>query len=231
MSRFLLIANVLLIASVALILRHWHSEKVDARRKAESLVRNAVISAPISPKRSESAPLDENPRALATAAVQQFVFSRDRNPDVIERVSETPVPALPTVYGTLLIGDSPAILLGFGANTQHAYQAGERVGPFRLVSFDSTNITLEWTGREIKRPIQDLAARQDSAPSREPLPAILAAMPATPRAPTQQMGPALSESEHACIDGDQQPPGTITADGFRKVVTKMPFGEVCRWMK
>lgn len=180
----------------------------------------------------------DNPRTLATAAVEQFAFSRDRNPDVIEKVPEAPIPALPVVYGTILVGDSPAIFLGFGSSTQHAYHAGEQVGPFRLIGFDFANVTFEWNGRQIERSIHELAAKQEPGMSREPAQTILAAIPAASRslpgnaqAESPQMGPELGESERACVEGDQQPAGTVTPDGFRKTVTRMPFGEVCRWVK
>jgi hypothetical protein len=38
----------------------------------------------------------------------------------------------------------------------------------------------------------------------------------------------MGNSTRACVPGDTTPPGTVQ-DGLRKVVSKTPFGESCRW--
>ena len=48
--------------------------------------------------------------------------------------------------------------------------------------------------------------------------------PSVPAPPGVDIGAGL----HACQPGDTSPPGTI-AQGMRKLVTKTPFGDTCRW--
>jgi hypothetical protein len=163
-------------------------------------------------------------------AVQKFVFSRDRNPNVIEKPNapppEPPMPPLPALYGVFTMGDRPTIFLGIGSAPQRGYQAGAQVGEFTLVAFDDKTATFTWNQKEVKRTLEELAQNQTVA--------------APPVAPTPAVVPPVSNPEKSvqpdaatrpCVPGDDSPSGTVSADGYKKVIILTPVGSACRWDK
>jgi hypothetical protein len=105
------------------------------------------------------------------------------------------------------------------------------------VAVNRDEIVLEWEGQQFKKRLEELAERTER-PDQTP---AVAAVPAQP-APvavvqTTKVEPAASLAGpgrdtgvgiRLCQQGDPSPPGTIK-DGFRKVVTRTPFGGACRW--
>jgi hypothetical protein len=83
---------------------------------------------------------------------QKMLFSKDRNPNVIVQPPPhppppPPMPALPVYYGQMALGQ-PVVLLAVTPTTeQKSYHAGEDVGKFKVVAWDSESITLNW-GRQ-----------------------------------------------------------------------------------
>jgi hypothetical protein len=169
---------------------------------------------------------------------QQMVFSRDRNPDVIldppaPPDPPKPMPRLPVAYGVMNLGQGPTAILSEkpGAD-HHGYKAGEKIGEFKLVALNNQEIVLEWEGKYVKKTIEELADRTP----------VVATPPAetTQQAPPAQTqltpvgepkGPGetdMGNSSRACVPGDTSPAGTVK-DGMRKVVSKTPFGDSCRW--
>jgi hypothetical protein len=199
--------------------------------------------------RAETAPslppiTAEKPTAAAAylEVAQHFVFSRDRNPTVIldppapppPPPPPKPMPSLPVAYGVIDLGGGPMIFLADKAGGQQkAYKAGDQVGEFKLVSVARHEVVLEWDGKVINKRYIDLvdrnalAHRAPAAPG--PTQAAAPKTEAVKIAPVKAgPGTELGATTRACVPGDTTPAGTVE-NGFRKVVSRTPFGESCRW--
>lgn len=169
---------------------------------------------------------------------QQFVFSKDRNPTVIldpppPPPAPKPMPPLPLAYGVMDLGTGPRAILAEKAGAEHkSYGPGQKIGQFTLVSVLNNELVFEWDGKQIKRKLEELLDKRpvtqnapvettQNAPSNQPQSSSLTPIKAGP-------GVELSATSKACVPGDTTPAGTVQ-DGFRKVLTKTPFGESCRW--
>jgi hypothetical protein len=182
------------------------------------------------------------PQAYVADTVQRFLFSRDRNPNVIVKVEpkpEPPMPPLPGLFGLMMFGDPTLLLSEKPGAPQRLYHKGDDVGPFKLIAFNDKTVTLEWNGKTIEKPLEDLANQAAAAaPVPAPAQATAAATPQPPKAELVQAagvqgqpGSALSETVRACAAGDSSPNGTLSSDGFRKTVHDSPFGAMCTWVK
>jgi hypothetical protein len=96
-------------------------------------------------------------------------------------------------------------------------------------------ILFDWDGQPVKKTFEELAAAKATIPVAAYSDAPAAAATPAPAAPSTtaigaKAGPGtdLGNETKACVTGDATPAGTVQ-DGMRKVVTKSPFGEVCRW--
>ena len=170
------------------------------------------------------------------------LFSKDRNPNVIVDPPPPPPvkpqPPFPVAHGVMIWdGVPPTIVLSEKANgPQKGYRPGDTIGPWTLVSVDSSYADFEWDGKEFKKRIDELIDRtpipQAAAPSAN------AAAPATPVAAAAKT--TLSNASHAapnldlgagfksCYADDSSPEGTVV-DGMKKMITATPFGSNCRW--
>jgi hypothetical protein len=118
-----------------------------------------------------------------------------------------------------------------GSGPYQEVRPGGKIGDFKLVDVNTRQITLEWDGQLIRKRLDELQQRAaaDSAPAaRTAQPAAAAAAPAA--APPSPMGPGfdMGRGERACAPNDTNPAGTVS-EGYRKVVSKTPFGQSCRW--
>jgi hypothetical protein len=174
---------------------------------------------------------------------QKFLFSKDRNSDVIldppapppPPPPPKPMPSLPLAYGVMNLGNGPLIIMAERAGGQHhGYRPGDRVGEFKLVSISGPDVVLEWDGKQIKKRIDELIDKRAAAATE---PAEKAAAPAAgaqslapPPLKKMEAGPGveLSSDTRACVPGDTSAAGTLK-DGYRKVVKATPFGDSCRW--
>jgi hypothetical protein len=185
------------------------------------------------------------PQTYAAETVQHFLFTPDRNPNVIVKPSAPPpppvMPPLPAAYGEMFFGD-PIILLSTKAGTQHGYRAGEMVGEFKLVDFDEDKVTFEWRDKNVERSLAELMkvqppaakAAETVAPgvSHPPADSQSAAGSQNPDAATQgQPGQQVSPTFRACLASDASPAGTVSSDGFTKKLVKTMFGNQCSWVK
>ena len=101
------------------------------------------------------------------AAVQNNLFAKDRNPNVIvdpppppnPPPPPPPMPELPSYYGTMDFGD-PVMMLKLPKGEQKKYHAGEKVGPFKLVSFDREKLVFEWDGKTVERKPGELKEKE-----------------------------------------------------------------------
>ena len=103
-------------------------------------------------------------RAASYAAVaQKMLFSRDRNADVVLPVPPPfvhltpppPMPPFPKSHGVMMNGN-PRVILSTAAEGQKIYQAGDRIGGWEIVRFDSKTITLQWMDQEITKAFAEL---------------------------------------------------------------------------
>jgi len=191
------------------------------------------------------------PKPVAAAdyseIAQKTLFAKDRNPNVpIEPPPAPPplpppppMPDLPAYYGEMNFGD-PVVLLRLPKEAQKSYHAGDKVGPFQLVSFSREKVVFDWNGKLVERTPDELREK-------EPAKESAAAAPQAPAPqPSNNGGSARSISGSSekklsdllgkdnglgirqCVAGDKSPPGTIV-DGYKKVITTNMFGETCMW--
>jgi hypothetical protein len=172
----------------------------------------------------------------------QNLFTRDRNPNVIVDPPPPPPvkpqPPFPVAHGVMLWdGVPPTIVLSEKAGgTQKGYHPGDVIGPWKVLSVDSSYAAFEWDGKEFKKRIDELIDRTPIAEVAPPPAANIAAKPVAP-APAAQ---SLSTASHngpgqdvgagfkACFPDDKSPDGTVV-DGMKKFVTATPFGNACHW--
>jgi hypothetical protein len=189
------------------------------------------------------------PKPVAAAdyldVAQKTLFSKDRNPVVVIELPppkpEPPLPALPFYHGQMTIGEPVVFLSTVGNGDQRGYHAGEKVGPFELVSFDRESITFDWNGKTVERKLQELvpketppapsqAAAQTFAPA--PSAAAVSLAPSPLKAVGAEKEPSLGVDMGAgyrgCVGGDNSPSGTVK-DGYRKIVVQTMFGQSCHW--
>lgn len=170
---------------------------------------------------------------------QQFLFSRDRNPNVIldpppPPPPQKPMPALPAAYGMIDLGSGPTVILSDRPGGKHrGYRAGETVGAFKLVAINGRELVFEWEGKQVKKQLEEIidkkAAESTAPPPENVAGAKPAAVSVTSLAPVKAgPGVELGENSRACVPGDTNAPGTVQ-DGYRKIVNKTPFGDSCRW--
>ncbi|MCL6506697.1 MAG: hypothetical protein K6T59_06705 [Bryobacteraceae bacterium] len=169
-------------------------------------------------------------------AAQKLVFAKDRNPTVvIEPEPPKVIPPLPVAHGVVNFGDGPLVILSEKPGAPHkSYAPGEKVGDFRLLAVTREDVVFEWEGEKIRRKLEELVERRPqespAAAEQPPQPAPAQAPQTTVVNPTGEegFGPSIGNEIRACLPGDTSPPGTVRA-GMRKVVTRTPFGNVCRW--
>ena len=179
---------------------------------------------------------------------QKMLFAKDRNPNVpIEPPPPPPVkpplPALPSYYGQMSFGD-PVVLLASNGGAQKSYHVGDKIGPFQLAAFDREKIVLNWNGEKVERKLEELKPK-DAAPAPAPAPARATAGPAAAsnsggairsiatsessvEANKGPLGIDVGGGFRACTPGDTTPTGSVV-NGFKKVVSRGMFGDVCRW--
>jgi hypothetical protein len=242
MSRLFLL-NVLLLAGIAMAtLKLLELRDETARR--EELVHESAPKLPQAKGTSAVAPPERTVAANYLDIASRLLFSKDRNPTVI--IAPPPVkqvPAFPLAYGVLMMADPPIIMMSAKkGDPQKGYRAGDPIGDYKIVGFDSRVITFEWDGQKFTKNVADLADRdaqtaallnrQNTAPE----PAAAAAAPAastqvlSSSGSTAAKGPGVDTGGgiRACSAGDTAAPGTVS-DGYRKIVSETPFGKVCRW--
>jgi hypothetical protein len=169
-----------------------------------------------------------------------MLFSRDRNPNVILDPPPPPppppqMPPLPVSYGMVDIGAGPTAILAEKAGApHHGYKPGDTIGAFKIVAMNHKEILFDWDGQPVMKTFEELAAAKSTIPA-EAHPDNAAAATPAPAAPKttaigakQGPGADLGNQTRACVANDPTPAGTVE-NGMRKVVTKSPFGEVCRW--
>ncbi len=208
--------------------RQW----LEARHREQTVLGRTVK--PLPPPPLTPLPIPEPVRAAAYAEVaEKMLFSRDRNPTVIvEKPPEKPLPPLPALYGVMDLGDGPtAIMSEKAGGPGQGVRAGEKIGPFKLVSLTPQEAVFEWEGRTVSKKLEELIPRSSSTEAAATTPRASEQGPPQPvvrQAAASGPGPSIGGEVRACQPGDSDPPGTVR-EGYRKVVTQTPFGQMCRW--
>ncbi|HUS06340.1 MAG TPA: hypothetical protein VMZ52_08595 [Bryobacteraceae bacterium] len=226
---------LLLVVGAGWILRNrW----VESREREAAVARQQVKPLPPPAIAPIAKPLAAKPTNYVDVA-QKMLFVRDRNPNVILKPPPAPpppppMPALPSAYGVVNIGQGPMVIMAEKSGAQHkSYKAGDKVGEFKLLAFNNSEVLLEWNGERIKKRIDELKDRTTPPPAAEPTPV---AAPASNAAGSTSLAPskpgpsdvAAGRGSKACVASDTSPAGTV-ADGMKKVVMETPFGKSCRW--
>jgi hypothetical protein len=248
-NRKIILLNVALLALAGWLFWMLRERFRDARRHEQ-----AVLNATPQPRPSPAPPpipLPKPPSASDYVEIaQKTLFSRDRNPNVIVEPPPPPptppppppMPDLPVYYGEMNFGDH-VVLLRLPKDTQKNYHAGDKVGPFLLVSFTREKIVFDWDGKLVERDPETLREKEavqaaESARQRVAAPAP-SAVSASSSPNVKSVGGDVKGSEklgkdngagvRQCVAGDTSPAGTVE-DGYRKEVTSNLFGDkVCLW--
>ena len=236
----LLLLNLALLVLIGAAVRQWRANWRASRVREAQLLRMSLPALPTPHILVPAAPAVVSAVPYLEVA-SQLLLSKDRNPNVIiEAAPEVPMPPLPRFYGVMSFPGDPAYIIlaeRVGA-PQHKYQVGEKIGEFKIAKLGSAGLTFEWGNKTVSVAFADIQDRSESQssggsgggasappPSSTPAQSGLTSLSSVSPKPTNT---ELSPTSKACASGDASPDGT-TADGYRKVVTKTPFGSQCRW--
>jgi len=255
MNRKIVLLNLALLALAGALgwqaRRHYREMKAHER---EILLRSAqtrpVLAPPPLPQPAPVAPVQY------IDVAQRTLFAKDRNPNVIldpppPPPPEKPIPPMPTYYGQIGFVDPPVIFLTIGNTPQKRFQAGDKVGDFKLVSFDRDTITLGWNDKKVERKLDDLKAKVDQAPQGPVAGSYQAPAPPSPSGAASSgsrvkpLGGSSSDSVRSdsavgvtingtdfrgCMMNDPTPDGAVV-DGYRKNIRTTLMGKSCYWEK
>jgi hypothetical protein len=234
LNRKLLILDVVLAAVVVYAGFQFRSQfrAVQAREGALTDRKPGPLPPP------QFTPLATAPPVLSAGyaeIAQKLLFDRSRNSTVVVEVAPPPppkpVPPLPVYHGMMNIGDGPAAIMSLNAGSQQMeIHPGDAIGQFKLVDVNTQEIALEWDGKVIHktvdeildRSVRQVVADSNTAPPAPPLPVLPVIM--TPLGPGEDTGRGYK----TCLVNDSTPDQTVV-DGYRKVSTRTPFGQSCRW--
>ena len=165
-----------------------------------------VAALPVASPEAIPEPVQGVKAATYAQVAQRQLFSRDRNAMEVVPMKTAillplppPPPPFPKVYGVMMVGDNPRVILGTGGEGQKIYRPGDLAGGWRIVKFDSKTITLKCMDNEVTKELAELA---DSTPV--PVPVQVASKPPVP----------------------QLEAGAVV-DGMKKVCVASPFGNKC----
>jgi hypothetical protein len=242
MNQRLTVLNLLLLAALAAAGWQLRKQWREAEAREQAFLGQRVPAPPAPP--AGTSPAAEPVTAASYLEVaEKMLFAKDRNPQVVVEIPpEKPLPPLPRVHGVMNLGDGLTVIMSEKPGERHkGVRVGEKIGEFQLAAVEGDQLVFAWENKQIKKRVDELIARGGDKPA-EPAPAdtetkreggrIIPETPAAPAAPKpkgeaapgREMGPGLA----ACQPGDDSPAGT-EKDGMRKVITKTPFGDSCRW--
>ena len=237
MKRKLFLLNIALAALVV-----WIGFRIRAVRQDFQQREDRVLKQRITPEKYPPLPTAAPPAPIVAAnyleVAQKMLESKDRNPTVIidpePVVQKPPMPPLPVAHGLMMLGEPGIIMSERSGAVQRTYRIGEKVGPFKLLAFDTKRVVLDWNGEKVVKPIEDLLekATAPSEPASASLPAGASQQSTTAQTPpaAQALGPGVEVGGgiRACQANDSLPAGAIQ-NGYRKVEVPTPFGKSCRW--
>jgi hypothetical protein len=221
--------NLLLLAGIALLARELHQNWKAAREREKKIAVRAVKAEPVAAIPTAPPPASVQAAGYADVA-QAMLFSKDRNPTVVvEAPPPKPQPPFPRFYGAMNLGEGLIAILSDGPSEQRPFQAGDKVGEYKLAEIGEDTLVFEWDGKKFPKKFSELADRSDVQAEATPRVAAAAAPPPPPPKPVGP-GPGIDMGGGfaACNAGDTSPAGTVV-NGMRKVLIETPFSKVCRW--
>ncbi len=259
MNRRLIWLNLVLAAAAALLIWQLRLRRQQAAADEKSVLeKRARVQAVLAPP--PPAPVPAVAPSQYVDTVQNMLFSKDRNPNVIVDLKPPPppppppppMPALPYYYGQIHFGGPAVIELrsASGKDAQKGYEAGQKIGDFTVVAFDQETVTFDWNGDEVVRKLSDLkpkdpqpgqqavsqlsqqqAAQQQVASSSSASGVITIGKSDSSPAPPVNLGQEIGGGYFGCKPGDTTPAGTVV-NGYKVNRTKGFMGaESCTWEK
>ncbi len=240
MKHKLLLLNLLLLVLIVLagleFRRRWREENAYEQQVLRRRI--PVAAAPVIHPAPKVPPV--TPASYAEVA-SKMLFTRDRNPTVVieppKPVPPEQMPALPFYYGYIDFGGGPTVMMAEkSGGRQKGYHLKDKIGPFTLLAVSNREVLFEWKDKKISKRFDELVDKQALASAQQAPAATSATKNAAPPAAPPPPSPAepkpsavsIGAEMKACQPGDSSPAGTV-ADGYRKVTSKTPFGESCRW--
>jgi hypothetical protein len=245
LRRKLILLNLALLAAVAGLGWRLRQDWQQAEQRRLQVAAQRVQTAPV-PALPPAPPIAPVSAPQYAEVAQKMLFARDRNPNVILDVAPPkPMPALPLSYGFVDFGGDPTVILSeTPTGTGKAFRPGDQIGEFKIVSVDRDHIVFLWDGKQVKRTLAEisarnsreaLAAQQQQAAAAAPPPSPGAAPGSSAASATAiggnvEPGPGkkMGEGVFFCKPGDNSPDGTIV-NGYKKLDVRTPFGRSCRW--
>ena len=251
MNRKIFALNLVLAMLVGLLVWQLHVRRVETQAREQAVLAKAARTQAVLPPPPPAAVPPVAP-ADYLDTVQKMLFAKDRNPNVIvdppkpppPPPAPKPMPALPRYYGQIRFGGDPVVILSSPSGSdQKGYAAGDKIGEFKVVSFErespTATITFDWNGQEVVRNLADLkakAAQPQQASAQMPTnilpPAPVQHEPPPPPDPNLPpvVGNDLGGGFYGCKADDKSPSGTIVG-GYQKSSAMGLMGATCRWEK
>ncbi len=237
MTKKLILLNLALLALLGLVCWRFRQQYLQTKAHEVAVMGRKPQSTPAPALAVLPKPQKLQASNYLVVAVNNL-FSRDRSAQEIPEPplpppAPPPVPAFPAARGVMLWdGEPPTVLLSERpGGPQKGYHPGDKIGPWKIVAVTNQHVTFEWEGKQFQKRIDELLDKTLVAMVEAPA-AVPANLPAA--AQTQSLADTRNGMGRdiggvrvaSCTDGI--PAGTVR-DGFRKLVSQTPFGEVCRW--
>ncbi len=237
MKRKLIFLDVLLVGVLAWAGVQFRAQWLAARaREANEFNRKQAVLPP--PPYTRAVPEPPVVPAGYKSIADSMLYDPSRNPTVVIETPPAPppppMPPLPEYHGSMSLGGAGlTAFFSQGQNGVHqAVHPGEMIGQFKFVDVNSEEVTLEWNGQVVHKPLAEIRAKasasaQESAAVRTdvPPPAAAAAPP-----PPVKSGPGEDTAFgfKTCRMDDGQADGAVM-EGYRKTMHATPFGKTCTW--
>lgn len=239
MNKKLWALNLVLLALAIAAGLQLRSRYLAEKSRERATLHVPVPKVPAPPYTGEQSPAAALPEKYLGVA-QKDLFDKSRNPDLPVEAPPPPpppppMPALPTYHGVMNFGDGPIVIMSTTATGAHqAIKPGEMIGPFKLLDISRDDLTLEWNGQKVTKPLWELQGHslpaEEGSAAAAPTQQAAAAAPPKPEVRQESKGPGevYPSGSRGCQQGDTDPVGTVK-DGFKKVSVATPFGPACLW--
>jgi len=219
----------------------WTTVELRDGWRAAKAHQAATLGRPVAaPPTAPWQPLPNPPAVLPSAykeVAQKDLLDRSRDPNVPLPPPPVPpppppVPPLPVYHGYMNLDGRPIAILSVTKSSEHeAVHPGETIGEFTLRSVNTREIEFAWRDQVIHKSVYELedntSPAMQAAAVRTDVPAPVYAPPPPPPA-----APGPGEATHfgvkLCNPGDTSAVGSVV-DGYRKVMSRTPFGSACLW--
>lgn len=205
--------------------RQWN----DYRSRVQWVERLAPAAAPaaVAPAQHRAQPQS------FVEIVDRNVFSPLRGSAPPQAVEEVKAPKLPSLFGTMNLGDGWFALMAAADQSSQASKRvvpGEEIGGYQLVSIGMRDVIIQWQDKMITLDITEPTHRTYDASERTTPRAAAAPNTAPARMPARPFtGPfSSSPAPNPPPVNSDAPVGTVTG-GRRKVLAKTPFGTAAVW--